>query len=133
MAKQAAKRPAKVEAAEFLDNMEELQTQKFEDTFAEGLMLNEPSQLPGEDDVTWIKAQGWTPLEMLVHTYRNPWQPIQHRVAAAKAVLEYIHKKLPQKLEFAGTVDRKISADQLSRLTDEELSLFTKLLEKIEG
>lgn len=114
-------------------DFEALLEKQFADTFAEGVMLYEPSQLPDGDEITWVKAQGWTPLEMLVHAYKNPWNPIQHRVSAAKAVLDYIHKKLPQKIEVQGQVDRRITTDKLSRLSDSELEVFTKLLAKLEG
>lgn len=120
---------------EDLSLIDALLEKQFADTFAESLMLHEPSQLPdeGTELITWVKAQGWTPLEMLTHTYKNAWLPVQHRIAAAKAVLDYVHKKLPTQLKVEGSVDRRITADQLSRLTDEELSIFTKLLEKLEG
>lgn len=89
----------------------------------------------GEDDVeTWIKSRGWTPIEFLTHTYRNPWQKMNDRISAAKAVLEYVHRKLPQKLEIEGSMGTKnlsLDASALSKLSTEELDALTTLLEKI--
>lgn len=88
-----------------------------------------PSQLGAQDIATWTVASGWTPVEFLTHLYRNPWQKTQDRIAAAKAVLEYNHRKLPEKLEIAG---RGISLDMaaLAKLSDKELATLEKILEK---
>jgi len=93
---------------------------------------NRPSELGASGDIpTWVAAEGWTPVEFLVHTYRNGHQRMEHRIAAAKAVLEYAHKKLPQKLEAevvgAGI---KVDAALLAKLTDKELDVLEKLLSK---
>lgn len=90
-----------------------------------------PSELGAQDEVTWVKASGWTPLEFLAHTYRNPWQKMEHRISAAKAILDYAHKKVPQKVE-AEIVGRGIGLDMaaLSKLSDKELATLEKILEK---
>lgn len=93
-----------------------------------------PSAITDEDVATWVKASGWTPAEFLAHTYRNPFQKMEHRISAAKAVLEYSHRKLPSKVE----VDMKakslvLDSKALSALTDKELALLEKLLEKASG
>jgi hypothetical protein len=105
-----------------------------EGLFAEGLAAWSPSELlEGVTEAEWIKAQGWTPLEFLVHTYRNPWQEPRDRISAAKAVLEYTHRKLPQRLEIDGNVitTKKLNAESLGKLSDSELEVFIKLLEKM--
>jgi hypothetical protein len=105
-----------------------------EEKFTEGLGMWSPSALlDGTTEEAWIKAQGWTPLEYLTHTYRNPWQETKDRIAAAKAVLEYVHRKLPQRIELQGdiTETRKLTAESLGKLSDDELTVFTKLLEKL--
>ena len=59
---------------------------------------------------------------------------MEHRIAAAKAVLEYNHRKLPDKIE----VDLKskslvLDANALSALSDKELATLEKLLERAGG
>lgn len=90
-----------------------------------------PSDLGSQDIATWTAASGWTPIEFLTHTYRNGWQRMEHRISAAKAVLEYNHRKLPDRVE----VDLKskslvLDSAALSALSDKELAILEKLLEK---
>ena len=90
-----------------------------------------PSAITEEEIATWVKASGWTPIEFLVHTYRNGFQKMEHRISAAKAILEYAHRKLPSKLE----VDMKskslvLDSNALSALSDKELAMLEKILEK---
>lgn len=89
------------------------------------------SDLGAQDIATWTAASGWTPVEFLTHTYRNGWQRMEHRISAAKAVLEYNHRKLPDKIE----VDLKskslvLDSAALSSLSDKELAILEKILEK---
>jgi len=89
------------------------------------------SDLGAQDIATWTAASGWTPVEFLTHTYRNGWQRMEHRIAAAKAVLEYNHRKLPDKME----IDLKskslvLDSAALSSLSDKELAMLEKILEK---
>lgn len=89
------------------------------------------SDLGAQDIATWTAASGWTPVEFLTHTYRNGWQRMEHRIAAAKAVLEYNHRKLPDKME----IDLKskslvLDSAALSSLSDKDLAILEKLLEK---
>lgn len=90
-----------------------------------------PSDLGSQDIATWTVASGWTPIEFLTHTYRNGWQRMEHRISAAKAVLEYNHRKLPDRVE----VDLKskslvLDSAALSSLSDKELAMLEKILEK---
>lgn len=89
-------------------------------------------QLSDEEVQFWIKSSGWTPVEFLTTVYRAPMQKMEHRISAAKAVLEYAHRKLPTKLEVDGAVngELKLDASALSKLTDKEIDVLTKLLEK---
>lgn len=89
------------------------------------------SDLGAQDIATWTAASGWTPVEFLTHTYRNGWQRMEHRISAAKAVLEYNHRKLPDKVE----IDLKskslvLDSAALSALSDKDLAILEKLLEK---
>jgi len=85
-----------------------------------------------EDVAFWIKSSGWTPVEFLTTVYRGPFQKMEHRISAAKAVLEYAHRKLPTKLEIDGAINGELKLDSaaLSKLTDKELDVLLKLLEK---
>lgn len=93
---------------------------------------NQPSELGASGDVpAWVAARGWTPVEFLVHTYRNGHQRMEHRIAAAKAVLEYAHRKIPQKVEAEVTgAGLSIDASMLKDLSDKDLELLEKLLSK---
>ena len=89
------------------------------------------SDLGTQDIATWTVASGWTPIEFLTHTYRNGWQRMEHRISAAKAVLEYNHRKLPDQVE----IDLKskslvLDSAALSSLSDKELAMLEKILEK---
>ncbi len=89
------------------------------------------SDLGTQDIATWTAASGWTPIEFLTHTYRNGWQRMEHRISAAKAVLEYNHRKLPDQVE----IDLKskslvLDSAALSSLSDKELAMLEKILEK---
>lgn len=90
-----------------------------------------PSELGAQDVATWTAASGWTPIEFLTHAYRNPWQKMPDRIAAAKAVLEYNHRKLPTNVEVdLQSRNLTLDANALSALSDKELALLEKLLEK---
>ncbi len=92
-----------------------------------------PSDLGTQDVDAWVKASGWTPVEFLTHTYRNPWQKMPDRISAAKAILDYTHRKLPARIEVenSGTVGiAKLDASALSKLSAKELETLEKILEK---
>lgn len=83
----------------------------------------------------WIRQQGWTPLEFLVHTYRNPYVRMTERVASARAVLDYAHKRIPTAIGFGQdpSMPSLVPAGtrmDLSKLTTQELDVFAKLLGK---
>lgn len=95
-----------------------------------------PSELTREDVETWIKSRGWTPIEFLTHTYRNGLQRMEHRISAAKAVLEYAHRKLPTKIEVDADVTGRgmtLDASALAKLSDKELEALEKILTKVGG
>jgi hypothetical protein len=104
------------------------------DIFTEGLLLQEPSGLNIDAEAAWVRLQGATPLEFLVMVYKNPWTDMKDRVNAAKSILDFVHRKLPQKIEVDGNMveTRKLSAENLGKLSDAELELFTKLLGKMD-
>lgn len=95
-----------------------------------------PSELTTEDVETWIKSRGWTPIEFLTHTYRSGHQRMEHRISAAKAVLEFVHRKLPAKIEVEADITGRgmtLDATVLSKLSDKELEALEKILTKVGG
>jgi hypothetical protein len=90
------------------------------------------SELGDLDPDIWIKSRGWTPVEFLTHAMRNPFQQMGHRITSAKALLEYAHRKMPERLEIAGDLGVKhIDAAALAKLKPEELETLEKILEKM--
>lgn len=86
-----------------------------------------PSSLIDESPAEWTMRTGVSPVEMLVHTMRNRFVPIQERIQAGKAVLPYIHKKLDQDIN----INKGVSQKQLAELSDEELETFLALMSKL--
>lgn len=123
--KPRARRVTKQDAEKLIDEDSEQELPPF------AVDASGPSQLGAQDVATWTAASGWTPIEFLTHAYRNPWQRMEHRIAAAKAVLEYNHRKLPEKLEIEGsTKSLVLDSAALKSLSDKDLALLEKLLEK---
>lgn len=97
-----------------------------------------PSQADGLDTtqaatVRWIQSQGQTPLEFLVEAYKNNDCKMSDRLNAAKALLEFVHRKLPTKQEIE-TEDKtapKLSLAALKGLNAKDLALLESLLEKL--
>lgn len=92
------------------------------------------STLTDEELEFWIRSSGWTPVEFLTEVYRNGYQRMEHRISAAKAVLEYAHKKMPTKVSVSGDLGTKnvtLDAAALAKLNDKELEVLTKILEKL--
>jgi hypothetical protein len=120
-----------------LDNISEPEREQF---FQELRMVAAklPSSLPEEPerlvDAARIRSTGQTPLEFLAMVYRNPWQETRDRVAAAKASLEYIHKRFPTPSAIGADPDAPPLFDKqkldVSQLTDAELAVLSKLLDK---
>ena len=91
-----------------------------------------PSQAEGLDDtqaatVRWLQASGETPLEFLTSVYRNDDEAVKvsDKIAAARALLDYVHRKVPQQVEVKGPSAEETNTsaaivrdigDQLARL-----------------
>jgi hypothetical protein len=127
MARKKSHTPDELRAA--METADDELSSAFGDLHLDG---NQPSDLGASGDVpAWVAARGWTPVEFLVHTYRNGHQRMEHRIAAAKAVLEYAHRKIPQKVEAEVTgAGLSIDASMLKDLSDKDLDLLEKLLVK---
>lgn len=68
-----------------------------------------PNQAEGLDDtqaatVRWLQSSGETPLEYLASVYRASDETVRvsDRIAAARALLDYVHRKVPQQVEVKG-------------------------------
>lgn len=92
------------------------------------------SQLPQDDadpnEVKWTKQHGVTPVEFLTLVYRNQLQPIEVRISAARSLLDYIHRKMPAKIEVDASL---LDSLDLSKLSDEDIAQFTAILSKAKG
>ncbi len=83
--------------------------------------------------IKWIQQTGETPLEFLAATYRDDAVKVGERIAAARALLDYVHRKLPTKQEIE-TEDKtapKLSLAALKGLNAKDLDLLESLLEKL--
>lgn len=96
-----------------------------------------PDQTDGLDDVTaatvnWITSSGETPLEYLAGVYRDGDSETKtsDRIAAARALMEYVHRKLPTKTEVKTDAPQVVDLSQLRNLTTKELDILEGLLKK---
>lgn len=100
-----------------------------------------PEQYVGlEDDVQaatvrWLQSQGQTPLEFLAATYKDDEVKMGDRIQAAKTLMDYVHRKIPQKQEKGdgAPVAPKVDMSMLKGLNEKELETLEKLLNKIGG
>lgn len=98
-----------------------------------------PSQAEGLEDtqaatIRWLQMTGDTPLEYLTNIYRddNPDISIGNKIAAAKALLDYVHRKIPQKQEIETKAAPKVDPSWLKNLSSKELDLLESLMKKME-
>jgi hypothetical protein len=84
------------------------------------------------DDPDWVRSTGKTPLEFLTAIYRHPLVRLSDRIAAAKTVADYTHRKMPNKVEVGGLEGGplRVTASQLAGLSDEELASLEAILAK---
>ena len=115
--------------------------QKERKMLAEALGLSGTGKLPDQGDglddtqaatVRWIQSTGQTPIEFLADTYRNEELKPNDRIAAARAMLDYVHKKVPTKQEIeTNTGAPKIDPAMLRGLTPAELDVLEALVKKM--
>lgn len=80
--------------------------------------------------VDWVQRTGETPIEYLVKTYRASSSKTQDRISAARAVLDYVHRKMPQTIDVKD--DRKnkeTEAKSLELIRQVEELLSSKIQE----
>lgn len=97
-----------------------------------------PSQADGLDDtqaatVRWLQSSGEMPLEFLARTYRSENFKIGDRIAAARTLMDYVHRKVPVKteLETKDITEPKLAPKVVKGLTDKELNQLEVLLKKM--
>lgn len=83
--------------------------------------------------IKWIQQTGETPLEFLAATYRDDAVKVGERIAAARALLDYVHRKVPvkQEIETEDKTAPKLSLAALKGLNAKDLALLESLLEKL--
>lgn len=98
-----------------------------------------PSQAEGLEDtqaatIRWLQMTGDTPLEYLTNIYRddNPDISVGNKIAAARALLDYVHRKIPQKQEIETKAAPKVDPSWLKNLSSKELDLLESLMKKME-
>lgn len=97
-----------------------------------------PNQAEGLEDtqaaaVNWLQSTGEMPLEFLANTYRDEEAKMSDRITAARTLMDYVHRKLPQKqeIETKEVNEPKLAPALLSKLTMEELEVLEKLLSRM--
>jgi hypothetical protein len=91
---------------------------------AQSEKLAVPAPPVGEDIrevVDWVQRTGETPIEFLAKTYRSSSAKTSDRITAARALLDYVHRKMPQ------TIDVKDD-----RLSKEMVEQQTELIKRVE-
>lgn len=97
-----------------------------------------PNQSEGLDQTTaatvrWIQNTGETPLEFLAKTYRDTEAKMSDRLAAARTMMEYVHRRVPVKTETEtkDITEPKLDPKVLKGLSEKELEVLEKLLAKL--
>lgn len=96
-----------------------------------------PSQADGLDPTTsatvrWLQASGEMPLEFLARTYRSDDAKMSDRLTAARTLMDYVHRKIPQKQEIEQAILKpKLDPALFKGLSDKELETLEKLLSKL--
>lgn len=108
---------------------------------AMGLNVNAgdlPNQADGLDPTTsatvrWLQASGEMPLEFLARTYRDDEARTGDRITAARTLMDYVHRKVPQKTEteVKDITEPKLDRTLLKKLNEKELNTLEELLLKL--
>lgn len=65
--------------------------------------------------VDWVQRTGETPIEFLAKTYRSASAKTTDRISAARALLDYVHRKMPQTIDVK---DDRQSKEVIEQQTD---------------
>ena len=99
-----------------------------------------PSQAEGLDTtqaatVRWLESSGETPLEYLTSVYRDdtPDVRVSDKIAAARALLDYVHRKVPATIEVKGPTNEDIAGQAaIVREVGEQLAILAAISKKPE-
>ena len=99
-----------------------------------------PSQAEGLDTtqaatVRWLESSGETPLEYLTSVYRDdtPDVRVSDKIAAARALLDYVHRKVPATIEVKGPSSDDINEHAaIARDIGEQLAKYAAITKKSE-
>jgi hypothetical protein len=75
--------------------------------------------------VDWIQRTGETPIEFLTKTYRSSSAKTQDRITAARALMDYVHRKMPHTIDVKDdrkTVESEAANAELLKKVEELLS-----------
>lgn len=75
-------------------------------------------------------TDGIMPLDFFLSNLRNPELPMAFRHDNAKAAAPYVHRKMPIAIENLDAPFRVLDMAELAGLTDEELAVVEKLMDK---
>lgn len=75
-------------------------------------------------------TEGLMPLDFFLSCLRNPELPLAFRHDNAKAAAPYVHRKMPIAIENLDAPFRVLDMAELAGLTDAELAVVEKLMEK---
>ena len=73
--------------------------------------------------IDWVQRTGETPIEYLVKTYRSSSSKTMDRISAARAVMDYVHRKMPH------TID--VKDDRASKETEAQNAELIKRVEQL--
>ena len=73
--------------------------------------------------IDWIQRTGETPIEYLTKTYRSTSAKTQDRITAARALMDYVHRKMPH------TID--VKDDRKNAETEESQAALLKKVEEL--
>jgi hypothetical protein len=93
--------------------------------------LDLSSDLAVEIQAKYIANVGSHPFEALKSISQNPLCKAADRIAASKALLEYSHRKIPQKVDVTNTSAFRLDPAVLAGLSVDELALMETLLAKL--
>ena len=78
-----------------------------------------------KDTLAWIQRTGETPIEFLAKTYRSGNARTNDRISAARALLDYVHRKMPHTIDVKDdrkTVESEAANAELLKKVEELLS-----------
>jgi hypothetical protein len=94
--------------------------------------LDPTSEIALELQAKYIATRGQHPFDALKSISQNPLCRPADRIGAAKALLEYSHRKVPTNFELSGKGGGaiKLDSNQLANLSNDELDTLYALLNK---